>query len=185
MIALQLPQIVQVLAIPWLYVVIVNTRCTNMKKIQILPKYKFDYFMQQNGWNDLNIPSDTAFISICCKKNIKENYLRDFKHREDFHWFKRNHPNVLNVDFDDVIQPEIETRWGMAYGIDDYTAKEIVQFALDNIEKDTLMIHCMAGKSRSVAVGKALSELLDCKFTCVYGTDNMNEFVYKKIKDNI
>ena len=184
MIAHQLPQIVQVLAIPWLYVVIANIRCTNMKKIQILPKYKFDYFMKQNGWNDLNIPSDTAFISICCKKNIKENYLRDFKHREDFHWFKRNHPNVLNVDFDDVIQPEIETRWGMAYGIDDYTAKEIVQFALDNMEKNTLMIHCMAGKSRSVAVGKALSELLDCKFTCFYGTDNMNEFVYKKIKDN-
>jgi hypothetical protein len=27
--------------------------------------------------------------------------------------------------------------------------------------------------------------LLDCKFTCSYGTENMNKFVYKKIKDNI
>lgn len=156
-----------------------------MKKITILSKEKFDSLMRQNKWDDLNIPTDTAFISICCKKDIKNNYLRDFKHREDFHWFNRNHPNVLNVDFDDVIVPVLETKWGTAYGIDDYTAREIVQFALDNMERDTLMIHCMAGKSRSVAVGKALSELLDCKFTCSYGIDNMNEFVYKKIKDNI
>lgn len=156
-----------------------------MKHIQILPKDKFDSFMKENGWNDMNIPANTAFISICCHKNIKENYLRDFKHIEDFHWFKRSHPNVLNVEFDDVVYDKIDTKWGMAYGIDDYTAKEIVKFAFDNADKENLIIHCMAGKSRSVAVGKALSELLDCDYTCVFGDNKMNEFVYKKIKENV
>ena len=154
-------------------------------KIKVLPKCKFDKMMSDNGWNDNNIPSDKAFISICCNPIIKKNYLEDYKHKTDEHWFKKNHKNVLNVEFDDIFVPEFETLYGMAYGITDSTAKKIVKFAKDNSDKEEIIIHCMAGRSRSVGVGLALKEYFDCDFICNTRWDRYNEFVYNKIKENL
>lgn len=151
-------------------------------KIHVLPKARFDKLMEKEGWNDNNIPTDKAFISICCMPNIKKNYLEDYKHIIDEHWFKENHPNVLNIEFDDIQEEKKETNWGMSYGMTDEDANKIVEFAKQNADKEDLYIHCMAGKSRSVAVGLALREYFGCQFGCMYGLNNINDFVYKKLK---
>ena len=153
--------------------------------IHVLPKYRFDSKMEQEGWNDTNIPNDKAFISICCLPEIKKNYLEDYKHKTDEHWFTENHPNVLNLNFDDIQEDKKETAWGMAYGMTDEDANKIVEFAKQNADKEDLYIHCMAGKSRSVAVGLALKEYFGCKFGCVYGIDGRNDFVYNKLKERL
>lgn len=154
-------------------------------KIIVLPKIKFDREMEKNGWSDNNLPSDKAFISICCNPIIKKNYLEDHKHKTDEHWFKHNHDNVLNVEFDDIFVPEFETNYGMAYGITDTVAKEIVDFAKKNKDKNEIYIHCMAGRSRSVGVGLALKEYFNCDFSCGARWDRYNDFVYNKIKENL
>ena len=109
--------------------------------IHVLPKLKFDKLMKKEGWNDNNIPTDKAFISICCLPNIKKNYLEDYKHIIDEHWFKESHPNVLNIDFDDITEDKRETRFGMSYGMTDKDADMIVEFAKKNADKKDFYIH--------------------------------------------
>lgn len=153
--------------------------------IHVLSKYRFDTKMEQEGWNDNNIPSDKAFISICCTPDIKKNYIEDYKHKSDEHWFKENHPNVLNLNFDDIQEDKKETAWGMAYGMTDEDANKIVEFAKQNADKEDLYLHCMAGKSRSVAVGLALREHFGCQLGCMNGINGINDFVYKKLKERL
>lgn len=153
--------------------------------IHVLPKLKFDKLMEKEGWNDNNVPTDKAFISICCLPNIKKNYLEDYKHIIDEHWFKENHPNVLNIDFDDITEEERETRYGMSYGMTDKDADMIVEFAKKNADKKDFYIHCMAGKSRSIGVGCALREFFNCKMSCFFGINGRNDFVYNKLKERL
>lgn len=138
--------------------------------------------MKKNGWDDSNIPVNAAFISICCTPDIKKNYLEELKHKNDDHWFKHNHSNVLNVEFDDITESSIETYYGIAYGITDEIAQKIAKFIKDNHDKEIIYVHCMAGKSRSIAVGKLISEYCNCRLSCYFGIDNLNEFVYNKIR---
>lgn len=156
-----------------------------MKKITAIPKKRFDKIMAREGWSDTNLPSNLAFISICCLPEIKKNYLEDYKHKTDEHWFRENHPNVLNLDFDDVKFDKVETAWGMAYGMTDDDATKIAEFAKQNADKDEIVIHCMAGRSRSVAVALALSEHFKCKMVCFFGINGINDFVYNKLKGKL
>lgn len=71
--------------------------------------------------------------------------------------FKENRycKGVLNLYVDDIVK-EVEGA-GLFY---DEHANQIVSFVDKHKDIiDTLVIHCYAGQSRSVAVGKALSEL--------------------------
>jgi hypothetical protein len=80
-------------------------------------------WMQEFGFSDERLPDkDEAVISICCTPEIKHNYLEGHKHETDEHWFKEQHDNVLNVDFDDITTPTKSTQYGMSYGITDEQA---------------------------------------------------------------
>ena len=75
-------------------------------RINVLSHRAFDMWMQEFGFSDERLPDkDEAVISICCTPEIKHNYLEGYKHETDEHWFKEQHDNVLNVDFDDITTP--------------------------------------------------------------------------------
>jgi hypothetical protein len=141
--------------------------------------------MKQNNWNDENIPVDSAFISICCQPEIKKNYLEAVKHETDEHWFKSDHDNVLNVDFDDILMEKAETKYGMAYGMSEADAKKIIQFIENNKEKQNWYIHCRSGKSRSVATGMFIKKYLKEKHNIdvrphsdVHGVFGLNGYMF-------
>ena len=130
-------------------------------RINVLSHRAFDMWMQEFGFSDECLPDkDEAVISICCTPEIKHNYLEGHKHETDEHWFRQNHSNVLNIDFDDITCPVQKTKYGTAYGITGEQADTIVRFINDNIAADNWYIHCRAGRCRSVAVGLFVAEFL-------------------------
>lgn len=134
-----------------------------MAKISVMSNFDFDNMCDYNKWNDTNVEllKDKAFISIVgCKECLD---LLDIKERE--HWFKQNHPNVLNLNFDDIPQTHFyKGAWILA--MDNEQAKETVEFIKNNIGKD-FYIHCLAGISRSGAVCRWIAsnfeEYKDCE----------------------
>lgn len=119
-----------------------------MVKVEAYPHNIFDEICKKNNWNDDNVGTlnDKAFISIIGTKDVQEQYLREYHE----HWFKENHPNVLNLEFDDV-KHDIEFDDYKAYVITNEQAKQIVEFIENNLGKQ-FFIHCLAGISRSGAV---------------------------------
>lgn len=139
-----------------------------MPKAFVYNYYKFNDFCRDNGWNDSNIPTDKAFVSICCTEECKQGYLKA-KDPEayDDHWFKEDHDNVINLNFDDIIDDEMVSKTNE--GIFTYRciskedAARLYKFIEKNNGKD-FIIHCRAGKSRSQGVARFL---YDC-----YGYEN-------------
>ena len=126
-----------------------------MAKIQVFSKFDFDELCYQNNWSDWNVESlgDKAFISICCTQDVAEHHLEE----KDEHWFNESHPNVLNLDFDDI---ETDTKFGdneeyIARAMTEDEATEILEFVEKNLGKD-IYIHCRAGASRSQGVFRAV-----------------------------
>lgn len=98
--------------------------------------------------NDSNVDTfiDTAFISICCTDECRQYYLED----KTGHYFKQNHNNVLNIEFDDLTEDK-EWNGYQFKALTEEQAKQIVDFIdLNNSKK--FYIHCTAGISRSGAV---------------------------------
>lgn len=158
-------------------------------RINVLSHRAFDMWMQEFGFSDESLPDkDEAVISICCTPEIKHNYLEGHKHETDEHWFKEQHDNVLNVDFDDITTPTKSTEYGMSYGITDEQAERIVKFVLAHSDVENWYIHCRAGRCRSVAVGLFVKELMESKFNkqVNYRTTRFityqNEFVAWKLR---
>lgn len=153
-----------------------------MHKISVLSHINFDNTMSVNDWTDINVDKlkDTAFISICCLPEIKHNYLEEHLHETDEHWFKKSHDNVLNVEFDDIVEDYIDTKYGKAIGISEQTAKAIVEFINKSYNKGikNWYLHCRSGKSRSVAVGVYLMNFLKNK------NEEVSDNGYKKDKAN-
>lgn len=80
---------------------------------------------------------------------------------------------VLTLYVDDIVK-EVEGA-GLFY---DEHANQIVSFVDKHKDIiDTLVVHCYAGQSRSVAVGKALSELYNVNCSNIKGK-NLNEHIY-------
>lgn len=122
-------------------------------EIKVLSHVDFDELCEENNWSDSNIPENIAFISI-----IGTDFIRDrFLERKDGHWFKEEHDNVLNLEFDDV-EREFEFKDGKAYPISDEQVKKSVSFIMNNLGKD-FIIHCYAGISRSVAFGSFIKQV--------------------------
>ena len=70
-------------------------------------------------------------------------------------------PNVLNLEFDDIEEVTEFEKDGIKYTAFPITpdqAKEILKFGYEHKEYN-LLIHCLAGKSRSVAVGLGLMDI--------------------------
>lgn len=163
----------------------------------IYPHKLFDAIMEKNGWNDENHPEDSAFISICCLPEIKKGYIEAVKKETDEHWFKENHDNVLNIEFDDILMEKAETEYGTAYGMSDNDAKKIIEFIEKNKDKQNWYLHCRSGRSRSVATGMFIKKYLHEKYDTnivvrspVHGIMGMNGYMFDKyctvakLKDN-
>lgn len=76
--------------------------------------------------------------------------------------FLEDGPDILNLNFDDVEEDiEYTSPEGVVYkakAITEFQARKILDFA-KNHKDYNLLIHCMAGKSRSVAIGEGLIEI--------------------------
>lgn len=115
-------------------------------KILIVSHKEFEYIMTKNNLDDYNI-TDKKLSVI----SIVETFDGGLHH-----WFKEDHDNVLNLDFDDIEDKEMVLATYTAKGFSFDQGKKVISF-LEGIDVDDceiLLIHCAAGISRSGAIGR-------------------------------
>ena len=117
-------------------------------KVFILSKPQFDSLMRTNNLNDSTVESrDSVFIISIVDTD-------QFSASREPH-FKENHENVLNLAFDDCEhdgQPSPTQPEG-TQAFSESQAKELFEFIEKHRNKEQCIVHCMAGISRSGAVG--------------------------------
>jgi len=121
-------------------------------KIEVLSHYLFDEDMIKMGLNDDNVEnSDMAFISIIGTPECLKYYLDEEGTK---HYFK-DHPNVLNLEFDDI-EDNVLYNGHLFQTMTIRQAEKTVDFIEDIINKGvrTIYIHCRAGFSRSRAISE-------------------------------
>jgi len=123
-------------------------------KINVVNKKLFDNLMKSNNITDLNVEQlkDSFFISITDTDKFSTS-------REPY--FKENHENVINLSFDDCTedgQPSPTQPEGTkAFNKDQ--ALVLYKFIKKHLEKEQCIVHCMAGISRSGAVGTFINDI--------------------------
>ena len=130
-------------------------------QVRVLNQTHFDYILPKMRIyeNDINTHTDKAFISIT--NDIGK------------HYFTEDYDNVLNLEFDDATDEENIER--VKNGLDELIlfnenhAEKIISFIEKNKHVDTFFVHCLAGSSRSGAVGVFINDL--------YGDENYFEFL--------
>lgn len=123
-----------------------------MVRITVLSHYRFDEKMKELGLNDKNVEdTNKAFISIIGTPECLTYYLDEGKTK---HFFK-DHPNVLNLDFDDI-EDDVLYNGHLFKTMRMEQAEKSIQFIEDSINKgvESFDIHCRAGMSRSRAFGE-------------------------------
>ncbi len=118
-------------------------------RITVLSHYLFDEKMIKMGLDDDNVENENkAFISIIGTPECLKYYL-DEGNTE--HFFK-DHPNVLNLDFDDIAD-DVMYNGHHFKTMRIEQAERAIQFIEDNINNgvESFDIHCRAGMSRSRA----------------------------------
>ena len=132
------------------YTVIGRQMTENKHTIEVMSHFAFDQKMRDLAIFDENVEymQNLAFISIIGTPQVLSDYLEEPLTE---HWFKRNHPNVLNLDFDDVGH-DLQFVNCEFKAMSPKQAKETVEFIERNLGKD-FIIHCRAGVSRSQAIG--------------------------------
>ena len=121
-----------------------------MVKIIVLSHYLFDEEMRKMHLEDKNVEqTKMAFISIIGTQECIKYWLQE----NDKHYFK-DHPNVLNLDFDDI-EDDVLYNGHKFQTMNMEQAEEAVNFIETMLDKvDTFFIHCKAGMSRSRAFGE-------------------------------
>lgn len=130
----------------------------------------FDVMCYKRGLDDNNVDNikDTeAFISIICTPQCRKYYLED----DTDHWFKKEHPNVLNLEFDDVTE-DVEWHGHTFLAMTEVQAKKCIDFIEQN-EGKNFNIHCTAGISRSGAFSRFIFD-----FYNENNTYNESDFEY-------
>lgn len=125
-----------------------------MNKILVFSHGEFDKFCMENNYNDDNVDkqNNIAFISIIGSDNCLKYYL----HEDAKHWFQQNHNNVLNLEFDDIEEDIYFDGYLLSsFAIKD--AQKSINFIENNLGK-TFIIHCRAGKSRSQAFFRFITD---------------------------
>lgn len=119
-------------------------------KLKVLPHSLFDDDMKHMGFNDENVEnSNMAFISIIGTPECLKYYLDEEKTK---HYFK-DHPNVLNLEFDDI-GTDVMYNGHHFKTMRMEQAEKTVDFIEAMIEKgvDVIEGHCRAAFSRSRAI---------------------------------
>ena len=119
-------------------------------RIIAYPHEQFDAKCYSLDLYDYNVENDEnhAFISIIGTEECRKYYFED----DETHWFKKNHTNVLNLEFDDVTE-DTEYKGHLLKSMTEEQAQKCVDFIENNIGKH-IYIHCRAGISRSGAIAK-------------------------------
>jgi hypothetical protein len=127
----------------------------NLKKIYILSQLSFSNVAKENNLTDDNVElfKETAFISIINTNSYND--MQSIYSRDNAHWFKENHSNVLNLEFDDVESDTVLEGDTKYKAFSEEQARETIEF-IDKNKYKTFFIHCLAGISRSGAVGRFL-----------------------------
>ena len=124
-------------------------------RVHVLAKVEFDGLMVQNKITDENVEKFDSifFISLIDTHNKKGPY------------FQKDHNNVMNLRFDDVEHdggtprvlendPDLDNfDENRVKAFSEKQANELFKFIKSNRDKATCIVHCMAGISRSGAVG--------------------------------
>jgi predicted protein tyrosine phosphatase len=125
-------------------------------QIFALPKIAFDQMLIDHKVTEENVEQQEklAFISINNHERDKEPY------------FKKDHPNVKVMWFDDVDQdyevPSVGTP-GKIIHVKAFTleqAKELYAFIKANKHRHTIFVHCTAGVARSGAVATFINDFV-------------------------
>ena len=124
-------------------------------KIKVLSHENFDAICYKHGLDDDTLDEMVsqenylyAFISIIGTPECRKYYLED----ETSHWFKREHLNVLNLEFDDVTE-DLNWKGHLFKAMTEKQADQCIEFLEKNKGK-IFYIHCKAGISRSGAFGR-------------------------------
>lgn len=126
-------------------------------KVYCYSRFDFVKEMQRLSWNDETLPKNVAIISICCTDPVKQHWKsKGYDGNEDEHYFS-DAENVFNVDFDDITEPTQDCGDFTATCITDEQANKLVDFIAKHHDCD-FYIHCNAGKSRSQAVVRFITE---------------------------
>ena len=126
-----------------------------------MSKDDFDIHMVLKSINDSNIEEQKDLYLI----SINYSDFPEWMPEEAYPHFKQDHPNVLRLFYDDVLQDTpvkitATKEWWTAKAFTSEQAKQVVDF-LSKIEKNDntkIIVHCKAGKSRSVATAHFVSE---------------------------
>ena len=124
-------------------------------RIVVLSHYLFDEEMKKMGLDDRNVEnSNMAFISIIGTSECLKYYLDE---GDTKHYFA-DHPNVLNLDFDDISTDVMYNGYHFK-AMRMEQAEKAIEFIENLIAKsvnipETIYIHCRAGMSRSRAFGE-------------------------------
>ena len=114
-------------------------------RVYVLSKREFEIIMKDNKIDDSNVEKrdSVMFISIVDTQNREGPY------------FQENHDNVINFRFDDVEHDDevSPTQEENTKAFSKEQAEQLFKFIKKNKEKETCIVHCMAGISRSAAVG--------------------------------
>lgn len=119
-------------------------------KLKVLSHYLFDEGMRNMNLNDDNVEdSNMAFISIIGTPECLTYYLDE---GDTKHYFK-DHPNVLNLDFDDI-STDVIYNGHRFKTMTMEQAEKAVNFIDKILDKgvDVIEGHCRAGMSRSRAI---------------------------------
>lgn len=132
-----------------------------INRISVYSHNDFDEKMYRLGIDTFNVEDepDKAFISIICTPECQKYYLEE----NEFHWFKNNNHNVLNLEFDDIDGDTIEWKGHTFYGITEEQSKQLVDF-IENNKGKNFYIHCKAGKSRSQGVCRYILDVYGDKY---------------------
>jgi predicted protein tyrosine phosphatase len=149
-----------------------------MKPVYALSWHSFCATMQHNKVDDSNIESRTsAIIEIMGEQDLLGMPF----------YFKEDHPNVIRLIFDDVLE-DLQVIKIAGYGGDtreyipvvvmkEEQGRQIVKFVRTNEKAVNFIIHCAAGVSRSGAVAKFINEVFG-------GTDREFHFLNPYVKPN-
>lgn len=134
---------------------------SSILRIEVYSHFLFDREMERMKLNDDNVEDnkETAFISIIGTDECLKYYLNE---ENTTHFFKKNHSNVLNLEFDDL-EEDREYNGHLFKALSEAQTNEIYNFIKDGIENGVtcFKIHCRAGVSRSRAVAEFISILCD------------------------
>ena len=151
-----------------------------MKRIEVSSHALFEGRCKGLGVNDDNVESEKfsnlAFIDIIGTKDSIEKYLHEDNTK---HWFEKEHPNVLNLEFDDISEDEFEYNGIVFKGFTNEQAKKSYDFILANENKD-FIICCRAGISRSQAFGNFIHDYFG-GYDSASLLDTPNYYVYTKL----